>query len=109
MRAISNAVEVAKIRRGGDPRRHLLDPGYRVFPFDSRATGSAAIGSDIGIDGPAPAPGSASAAIEDEEASTLFTIDVVDFARVPEKFRAVARRRIPLSPERSRCGPISHA
>jgi len=38
------------------------------------------------------------AAIQDEleEAPTLHTIDVVDFARVPEQFRRVAQTRIPL-------------
>jgi hypothetical protein len=43
-------------------------------------------------------PHSALAAIRDEldEAPTLYTIDVVDFTRVPEKFRRVAQQRIPL-------------
>jgi len=81
-------------------RRHLPDPAYRIFLFGSRATGSAAERSDIdiGIEGPAPVPGQALAAIHDEleEAPTLYTIDVVDFRRVPEKFRQVARRRIRL-------------
>jgi hypothetical protein len=38
------------------------------------------------------------AAIHDEleEAPTVFTIDVVDFRRVPEKFRKVAQQRISL-------------
>jgi hypothetical protein len=31
-----------------------------------------------------------------EEAPTLYTIEVVDFARVPENCRQVASRRIPL-------------
>ena len=31
-----------------------------------------------------------------EDAPTLYTIDIVDFARVPEKFRRVARHRVPL-------------
>ena len=37
-------------------------------------------------------------AIEDEieEAPTLYTIDVVDFARAHEQFRRVAQTRIPL-------------
>jgi len=53
---------------------------------------------DIGIEGPAPVPRSALAAIHDqlEEAPTLYTIDVVDFACVPEKFRRVAQQRISL-------------
>jgi hypothetical protein len=31
-----------------------------------------------------------------DEAPTLYTIDVVDFTRVPAKFRRVARKRLPL-------------
>jgi predicted nucleotidyltransferase len=81
-------------------RRHLPDPAYRIFLFGSRATGSAAERSDIdiGIEGPTPVPHPALAAIHDEleEAPTLFTIDVVDFRRVPEKFREVAQQRIEL-------------
>jgi uncharacterized protein len=81
-------------------RRHLPDPAYRIFLFGSRATGSAAERSDIdiGIEGPAPVPRSARAAIRDEleEAPTLYTIEVVDFACVPEKFRRVAQQRISL-------------
>jgi hypothetical protein len=43
-------------------------------------------------------PRSALAAIHEEieEAPTLYTIDVVDFRRVPENFRRLARRRDPL-------------
>ena len=53
---------------------------------------------DIGIEGPAPVPREAMALIEEEleEAPTLYTIEVVDFARVPENFRRGASRRIPL-------------
>jgi predicted nucleotidyltransferase len=79
-------------------RRHLPDPAYRVFLFGSRATGSAGERSDIdiGIEGPAPAPHAALAAIQEElkEAPTLYTIDVVDFLRMPDKFHKVAQRRI---------------
>jgi predicted nucleotidyltransferase len=81
-------------------RRHLPDPAYRIFLFGSRADGRAAPRSDIdiGIEGPAPVPREAMASIEEEleEAPTLYTIEVVDFARVPEKFRQVASRRVPL-------------
>ena len=31
-----------------------------------------------------------------EEAPTLYTIEIVDFARVPEKFRRIAKQRVPL-------------
>ncbi|HVC55551.1 MAG TPA: nucleotidyltransferase domain-containing protein [Stellaceae bacterium] len=81
-------------------RRHVRDPRYRVFLFGSRAAGSAHARSDIdiGIEGPAPVPRAALAAIRDEldEAPTLYTVDIVDFARVTETFRQVAQRRIPL-------------
>jgi predicted nucleotidyltransferase len=99
MRAISNAADAAKFA-ADVIRRHLPDPAYRVFLFGSRATEGAAERSDvdIGIEGPGPVPRSALAAIEDEieEAPTLYTIDVVDFARVPENFDTVAQPRIPL-------------
>jgi uncharacterized protein len=81
-------------------RRHVPDPVYRVFLFGSRAAGSATERSDIdiGIDGPAPVPRSALAAIHEEleEAPTLYTIDVVDFRRAPENFRRLAQHRLPL-------------
>jgi predicted nucleotidyltransferase len=80
--------------------RHLPAPAYRIFLFGSRATGTAHARSDIdiGIEGPAPVRRETLAAIDDEleEAPTLYTIEVVDFARVPESFRQVARQRIPL-------------
>jgi predicted nucleotidyltransferase len=81
-------------------RRHLPDPAYRLFLFGSRATGAAHDRSDIdiGIEGPSPVPRELLAAIHEEieEAPTLYSIDVVDFKRLPEKFRRVAHRRIPL-------------
>ena len=99
MRAIRDPVEAAQFA-ASVVRRYVPDPAYRVFLFGSRAAGSAAERSDIdiGIEGPAPVLQSALAAIQDEldEAPTLFTIDVVDFTRVPEKFRRVAQQRISL-------------
>jgi predicted nucleotidyltransferase len=81
-------------------RRHVPDPAYRIFLFGSRAEGSASDRSDIdiGIEGPGTVPPEALSAIQEEleEAPTLYTIDVVDFARVPEKFKRVARKRLPL-------------
>jgi len=81
-------------------RRHLPDPAYRVFLFGSRADGTAHERSDIdiGIEGPQPVPQATLASIQEEleEAPTLYTIDVVDFRRVSEKFRRVAQRRLPL-------------
>jgi len=99
MRAIRDPTDAAKFA-ALVIRRHVPDPAYRIFLFGSRATGSAAERSDIdiGIEGPAPVPRRTLAAIHDEldDAPTLYTIDVVDFMRVPEKFRKVAQRRIRL-------------
>jgi len=99
MRAIRDPVDAAKFA-ASVIRRHLPDPAYRIFLFGSRATGSAGKRSDIdiGIEGPAPVPRAALAAINDEleEAPTLYTIDIVDFERVSENFRLVAERKIPL-------------
>jgi len=81
-------------------RRHVPDPAYRIFLFGSRAEGTAHERSDIdiGIEGPGPVPREALSLIQEEleEAPTLFTVDVVDFNRVSEKFRKVAQRRVPL-------------
>ncbi|MBV8091027.1 MAG: nucleotidyltransferase domain-containing protein [Alphaproteobacteria bacterium] len=97
MRAISDPADAAKFA-AEVIRRHIPDPAYRVFLFGSRAVGSAAERSDIdiGIEGPAPVPRPALAAIHDdlEEAPTLYTIDVVDFRRVPENFRRLAQQRV---------------
>lgn len=81
-------------------RRHLPDPAYRIFLFGSRASGTAHDRSDIdiGIEGPTPVPRATLVAIEDEidEAPTLYTIEIVDFARVSDSFKRVAADRIPL-------------
>jgi predicted nucleotidyltransferase len=99
MKALCEPLEAASFA-AAIVRRHVPDPAYRVFLFGSRADGTAHERSDIdiGIDGPHPVPLEALELIRDEleEAPTLYTIDVVDFARVPEKFRRVARRRLPL-------------
>jgi predicted nucleotidyltransferase len=99
MAAISDPAEAARFA-AVVIRRYLPDPAYRIFLFGSRAAGSARKSSDIdiGIEGPAAVPSPALAAIQDEleEAPTLYTIDIVDFTRVPQKFRAVAQQRIPL-------------
>jgi predicted nucleotidyltransferase len=99
MRAISDPADAAKFA-AQVIRRHVPDPVYRVFVFGSRAAGSATERSDIdiGVEGPSPVPRSALAAIyeEIEEAPTLYTIDVADLRRVPENFRRLARRRVPL-------------
>jgi predicted nucleotidyltransferase len=99
MRAISDPADAAKFAAEAI-RRHVPDPVYRVFLFGSRAAGSATERSDIdiGIEGPAPVPRSALAAIQEEleEAPTLYTIDVVDFRRVPENFRRLVQHRLRL-------------
>jgi predicted nucleotidyltransferase len=97
MRAISDPADAAKFAAEAI-RRYVPDPVYRVFLFGSRAAGSATERSDIdiGIEGPAPVPRSALAAIQEEleEAPTLYTIDVVDFRPVPENFRRLAQHRL---------------
>ncbi len=99
MRVLECPDEVARFA-ASIVRRHLPDPAYRVFLFGSRATGTARDRSDIdiGIEGPAPVRREVLAAIHDEldEAPTLYTVDVVDFARMSETFRRVARERIQL-------------
>jgi predicted nucleotidyltransferase len=99
MKTLTEPTEVARFA-AAVVRRHLPDPAYRVFLFGSRAEGSAHERSDIdiGIEGPAPAPREALVLIEEEldEAPTLYSIDVVDFRRVDEKFRRVARHRFSL-------------
>jgi uncharacterized protein len=99
MRAISDPADAAKFA-AEVIRRHVPDPVYRVFLFGSRAAGSSAKRSDIdiGIEGPAPVPHSALAAIHEqiEEVPTLYAIDVVDFRRVPENFRRLAQHRVAL-------------
>jgi predicted nucleotidyltransferase len=96
MQAIRNPMDAAKFA-ASVIQRHLRDPAYRVFLFGSRATGSAGERSDIdtGIEGRAPVSRAALAAIHDEleEAPTLYTIDVVDFARVSERSQNIGFRR----------------
>jgi len=99
MQVIQNPEEASR-HAAAIVRRHLPDPCWRVFLFGSRVTGTAHARSDIdiGIEGPQAVPRAVLAAIEDEldEAPILYTIDIVDFARVSETFRRVARERIPL-------------
>lgn len=99
MKVLSDAKEVADYA-AHVVRSHMSDPAYRVFVFGSRATGTAHERSDIdiGIDGPQPVAYDVLSAIREEldESPTLYSIDVVDFARVPEKFRNVARERVML-------------
>jgi len=78
-------------------RSRLGNPAFRIFLFGSRAAGTARRRSDIdiGIDGPAPVPFETMTAIAEdlEDVRSLYSVDVVDFQRVPERFRRVASKR----------------
>jgi predicted nucleotidyltransferase len=78
-------------------RSRLGNPAFRIFLFGSRAAGTARRRSDIdiGIDGPAPVPYETMTAIAEdlEDVRSLYSVDVVDFQRVPERFRRVASKR----------------
>ena len=78
-------------------RSHLSNPAFRIFLFGSRAAGTARPRSDIdiGIEGPSPVPYETMATIAEdlEDVRSLYSIDVVDFRRVPERFRQVADKR----------------
>jgi uncharacterized protein len=74
-------------------RKHLPDERYHVFIFGSRVAGTHSDRSDIdvGIEGPRPVGGGIMSAIEEdiEELDTLYSIDIVDFFHLPEKFKRV--------------------
>jgi|SRR3989344_6214696 len=74
--------------------KHLDLGNYHIFFFGSRVSGGGNDRSDIdvGIDGKEPISLAALAAIEAdiEELPTLYTIQIVDFKRVSERFRDVA-------------------
>lgn len=80
--------------------RHLDLKDYRVFFFGSRVSGKSREASDIdvGIEGEKPLPAGALSKIHDgiEELPVLYKIDVVDFATVNEKFKAIAKEHIEL-------------
>ncbi len=71
---------------------------YEVFFFGSRVTGKGNEHSDIdvGIEGPRPVEGNRMASMRDEleNLNVLYSIDLVDFAKVDPKFRAVAKQKI---------------
>lgn len=71
---------------------------YRVFFFGSRVEGKGNKHSDIdiGIEGPEPVPSTVMSEIKEgiEAIPTLYTIDVVDFAEVSEKFKKVALQHV---------------
>ena len=70
---------------------------YRVFFFGSRVAGTGTDRSDIdvGIEGP-PIPTEAWFAIQDGIAKLpiLYKIDLVEFRRVAQKFRDVAKQHV---------------
>lgn len=78
-------------------RAHIPDIAYRIFLFGSRAEGRARDRSDIdiGIEGPRPVPFETLTAITDdlENLPSLYSVDIVDFSRMPERFRQVAHER----------------
>jgi predicted nucleotidyltransferase len=78
-------------------RRITGDPAYRTFLFGSWATGEARERSDIdfGIEGPASVDAAAMLQIREacDALPTLYTIELVDFTRVPPEFRTNAMSR----------------
>lgn len=80
--------------------KHLNLKTHRVFFFGSRVTGKGSDRSDIdvGIEGPQEIPLLTMAHIKEEieQLPTLYTIDVVDFKAIPEKFGIVAKQHIEL-------------
>ena len=86
------AREVARIAR-----RVLRDRQYRVFLYGSWVSGGARPRSDIDIGIAGPEPVDPSAMQQIREASdvlpTLYSVEIVDFARAPATFRAEATAR----------------
>ena len=78
-------------------RRVTGDPAYRAVLFGSWASGEARERSDIdiGILGPKPVDPGTMLEIRDacEALPTLYTLELVDLARVPEAFRREAMAR----------------
>lgn len=72
--------------------------GHKVVLFGSRAMGNAKSRSDfdLGVIGETPLPLEDFYAIEDmlDELPTLYRIDWVDFAKVSERFRAQALKKV---------------
>lgn len=71
---------------------------YKLFFFGSRVMGKGNERSDIdiGITGTAPVPPAAFSDIEDEieNITVLYSIDIVDFNNVSEKFKQVALEKV---------------
>lgn len=71
---------------------------YRVFIFGSRASGNQAQFSDIdvGIEGKAAVPAATLSQLEEdfEESDLPFQVEVIDFSKVSEKFKRIAKKKI---------------
>lgn len=78
--------------------RYIDLTNYKIFFFGSRVSGKGDDRSDIdvGIDGPLPISPEIKSKIEDEieNLPTLYKIEIVDFKRVPSKFRSVAMQNV---------------
>jgi predicted nucleotidyltransferase len=78
-------------------RRATGDPAYRTFLFGSWTSGEARERSDIDIGIGGPVEVTAAAMVEIREACdalpTLYTVELVDFARVPRDFAINAMSR----------------
>ena len=76
--------------------KYLDTSEYKVFFFGSRVSGKGTDRSDIdiGIEGPFPISPEIKLRIEEEieNLPILYKIEIVDFKRVPSKFREVALR-----------------
>lgn len=78
--------------------RQFLTPGeYDVFLFGSRVTGEASRFSDydIGIRGKKPLPPAIKAQIEEalEESDIPYSVELVDFFFLPQRFKDIALSR----------------
>lgn len=71
---------------------------YKLFFFGSRVIerGNDRSDIDVGIMGAAPVPPAAFSEIEDEieNIPILYSIDIVDFSKVSEKFKQVALEKV---------------
>ena len=78
--------------------RHIDLASYGVFFFGSRVNGRSVEQSDIdiGIEGDKPLPPGLLSDIQDEIEAlpVLYKIDAVDFAKVNESFKAVAKQQV---------------
>lgn len=78
--------------------KHLDLKRYKVFVFGSRMTGKGDEHSDIdiGIEGDKPIPRVIFSKIRDEieDIPVLYTIELVDFKRVPKEFRDIALQNV---------------